>query len=258
MTKITWPSKDPNEVKDYSWVVPVDEGDEIASFTYSGGDGPVTVQSQANTEDTITLWLSGGVDGDEATFTLLVTTIGGRVFEAVATIGVAANSTIAPSADSYYGSVEGYRSYHIVRGRAASDPNSRVLEALLIASEWLDGSYSWPGYKYRDRNLQTRAWPRSHVTDADGWDVAYDVVPVEIEQATYEVAYRWLIDPTVLTPDHTPEKYSSVSIDGALSVKYRGLDAQQVQKQFPILGIILGRLTGGSGGSSLSSSMSRA
>ncbi len=158
----------------------------------------------------------------------------------------------------FYGSAIAYKAYHLARGRDESARSDADVErALLIASEWLDGSFSWPGYKYRNRDLQTRAWPRSHVTDSDGRDVTYDTVPVEIEQATYEVAFRWLADPTVLTPDYTPEKYSSVSIDGALSVKYRGLDAQQVQKQFPILGVILGRLLGGSGGSSLSSTMRR-
>ena len=158
----------------------------------------------------------------------------------------------------FYGTATSYRAYHAARGRDVTAQDDDQIEiALLVASEWLDGMFEWPGYKVGTRETQTRSWPRSHVQDVDGWPVNHLVVPVEIEQATYEVANRWIAEPTVLTPDYTPEKYKRVSIDGALTVEYRGLDAAQVQKQFPILGVILARLTGGSNASSLSSSMVR-
>lgn len=159
----------------------------------------------------------------------------------------------------YYGTATGYKAYHLARGRdETARVDADVNQALLVASEWLDGSFTWPGYQVGVRGTQTRDWPRSEVWDRAGWPVDYLTVPVEIEQATYEVAYRWLEDNAVLSPDHTPEKYKSVSIDGALTVQYRGLDAATAQKQFPILGVILARLIGGSNASSLSSSMRRA
>lgn len=159
----------------------------------------------------------------------------------------------------FYGSAAAYKAYHLARARDESSRDDDDIEqALLIASEWLDGMYDWPGYKRYNRETQTRDWPRTHVEDRDGWPVDYQTVPIEVEQATYEVAFRWLADPTVLTPDFTPEKYRRVSIDGALSVEFRGLDASQVQKQFPVLGTILARLLGGSSASSLTTSVARA
>lgn len=161
--------------------------------------------------------------------------------------------------DQFYGSAAAYLAYHLARGRDESAETTDEIEtALLVASEWLDGSFDWPGYKVGTREVQVRDWPRNEVYDRDRWTVDYLTVPVEIEQATYEVAFRWLRDSTVLSPDYTPEKYKKVSIDGAIAIEYRGLNAVAAQKQFPILGVILARLIGGSNASSLSSSMARA
>lgn len=162
---------------------------------------------------------------------------------------------------NYYGTAAGFTAYHTARGRDVSTYDASDIEtALLIASEWLDGSYrgSWPGHKYRGRSEQIRDWPRSWVIDTEGYPVAADVVPIEVEQATYEMALRHLQDPMVLLVDYTPGKYKSVSIDGALSVEYRLLDAASVQKQFPIVGMILSGLMGGRGSfSPLSSAITR-
>jgi len=162
------------------------------------------------------------------------------------------------SLGTYYGDPSDYRTYHAMRGRNPIDGNNEIIAALLVASEWLDGSFAWPGYKIAPRDMQVRDWPRSEIYDRDGWPVDYLTVPTEIKNASYEVAYRWLEDAAVLSPDHTPEKYSEVSIEGALRVKSRGLNAMTAQKQFPILSIILATLMGGSNASSLSSSMHRA
>lgn len=162
--------------------------------------------------------------------------------------------------DEFYGSAVAYSAYHAARGRDVSDQSVDEIEtALLVASEWLDGSFAnrWPGYITGTRLTQYRSWPRSDVIDIHGYGVDYSTVPVEIEYATYEAAYRWLADNTALLADYTPQKYKSVSIDGALSVQYRMLDAATVQQQFPIIGNILSRLLGGSATSSLSSGMVR-
>ena len=160
----------------------------------------------------------------------------------------------------YYGTAAGFTAYHTARGRDVSAYDTADIEtALLVGSEWLDGSYrgSWPGYKRLGRE-QTRDWPRSWVKDTAGYPVDADSVPVEVENATYEAALRHLQDPNVLLIDYTPGKYRSVSIDGALSVNYRLMDAASVQKQFPVIGQILSGLLGGRGSMSpLSSSITR-
>lgn len=158
----------------------------------------------------------------------------------------------------FYGTATAYSAYHTARGRDVSgQTTSDIEQALLVASEWLDGSFSWPGYKVGTRETQLRDWPRSWVQDRDGYPVDHLTIPVEIDNAAYEVAFRWIADPSVLSADYTPDKYKRVSIDGALSVEYGNLNAQTAQKQFPVLGVILERLLGGSGKSALSSGMQR-
>ncbi len=159
----------------------------------------------------------------------------------------------------YYGTATAFTEYHAARGRDVSEYDSAQIETgLLVASEWLDGSFGdrWPGFKAGNRD-QVRDWPRSWVQDRDGYPVDFNSVPVEIDHATYEAAYRWLQDDTSLVVDYTPGKYKRVSIDGAISVEFRSLDASTTQKQFPIIGNILARLLGGRNVSSLSSGIMR-
>lgn len=161
----------------------------------------------------------------------------------------------------YYGTEAEFIAYHTARGRDVSEYSSvAIAAALLVASEWLDGSFRnrWPGYRYQDRTLQTRDWPRSWVADRDGYPVTHTSVPVEIDQATYEAAYRHLVDATALLVDYTPDKYKSVRIEGSVAVEYRALNASTIQKQFPAIGLILDRLLGGSDVSALSSRTVRA
>lgn len=161
-----------------------------------------------------------------------------------------------------YGTFAGFGAYHTARGRDVSEYLEPAVDvALLVASEWLDGSfgYRWPGYKVGDRAQQTRDWPRSWVQDREGYPVDADSVPTEIEQATYEAALRHLQDATVLQSDYTPNRYKRVAIEGSVSVEYLSLSAQSVQAQFPIIGQILAPLLEGNGGvSSVSSGIVRA
>lgn len=162
----------------------------------------------------------------------------------------------------FYGTATGFQTYHLARGRnVAAYATNNVNVALLVASEWLDGSfgYRWPGYKVGDRAQQTRDWPRSWVQDREGYPVSAEFVPTEIENATYEAALRHLQNETVLQADFTPNRYKRVSIEGSVSAEYLSLSAQEVQKQFPIIGQILAPLLEGNGGvSSISSGIVRA
>lgn len=89
---IIWPAKDPDEVADYSWTPGLDAGDTIASHTVTLESGDVAIDSDAHTDDKVTVWLSGGTVGVSA-FTLRVTTVGGRTFETAAQIAVAESSS---------------------------------------------------------------------------------------------------------------------------------------------------------------------
>lgn len=162
----------------------------------------------------------------------------------------------------FYGTAVGFEAYHSTRGRSASIYDAaEVNVALLVASEWLDGAfgYRWPGYKVGDRQQQTRDWPRSWVQDREGYPVDANSVPSEIENATYEAALRHLQDDAALLSDYTPNRYKRVSIEGSVSAEYLSLTAEQVQKQFPIIGQILAPIMEGNGGvSTISSGIVRA
>ena len=89
---IIWPAKDPDEVADYSWTPTLDAGDTIASHTVTKDSGDVVKDSDAHTDTKVTVWLSGGTVGI-STFTLRITTTGGRTFETAAQIAVAESSS---------------------------------------------------------------------------------------------------------------------------------------------------------------------
>lgn len=160
-----------------------------------------------------------------------------------------------------YGTAEGYHEYNQARHRAVEKTDDEITAALLVASEWLDATYRrlFKGYKVGARDVQVREWPRYAVHDHYGSAVSSASVPLEVEHATYEAAWRHLEDATALSRDYTPNKYKSVQIVGAVSVVYAGSSvASDVQQQFPIIDQILDPLLGGTGDvSSLSGSNTR-
>lgn len=85
---IVWPAKDPAEVLDFTWTVPVDGSDTVATYTASILSGTVAIDSANKTDTQVTAWLSGGADGETATVNLTATTAGGRIFREVAVLPV--------------------------------------------------------------------------------------------------------------------------------------------------------------------------
>lgn len=88
---IAWPAKDPADVLDYSWIIPLDDQDELApdGLTAEALDPTTaTVDDSEEAEGTATLWISGGADGELAMFNLVAVTAGGRTFREVAVLPV--------------------------------------------------------------------------------------------------------------------------------------------------------------------------
>lgn len=85
---IVWPAKDPAEVLDYSWAVPLDAGDTIDTFTATRTAGTVTKASESNSTTIGTIWTSGGAADELAYFSLTAVTDGGRTFREVAILPV--------------------------------------------------------------------------------------------------------------------------------------------------------------------------
>lgn len=92
---LVWPAKDPDELLDYSWTVPLDDGDTISGFTILRDSGTVTIVTSGSSGAAATAWLSGGTNGETALFTLTVTTNGGRTFEEKAALAIVAKSDAA-------------------------------------------------------------------------------------------------------------------------------------------------------------------
>lgn len=143
-----------------------------------------------------------------------------------------------------YGTVEGFLAYHTARGRAdtVADMSDGDIEVrLLLASEFLDGAFRDQFGGYRTEPLtQVREWPRIGVIDYYGYAVPYQTVPIQIEQATYEIALR----APELNRDASPGKYKRVKIEGAIEVEYGDQSAASLQVQMPVLAQILRLLLG--------------
>ena len=71
--------------------------------------------------------------------------------------------------------------------------------AIVRASAFLGAAYQWRGDKINGR-AQTMPWPRSGVTDRDGYDVADNEVPREIIAACCEIALFEATTPGGMNP----------------------------------------------------------
>lgn len=152
-----------------------------------------------------------------------------------------------------YGTLAASKTYHAERGNtawaAASDAALDIL--LLVASEFVDNNYgsSFPGWK-KDLRTQERQWPRYDAFDIDDNFIPSDVIPIEVERATYEAALKELASPGTLNPDidYTARR-QSVAVSGAVSVTYADLPLRQefFRKTLTIVDAILAPICSRSG-----------
>ena len=143
---------------------------------------------------------------------------------------------------SIYGTLSASKTYHSDRGNTAwaAGIDADLNIALQRGTEFIDQRFIFPGFKVNGRD-QLREWPRFDIIDREGFGVDSTVVPVEIENATYEAALRELADPGSLTPDVTLTKQvKRQKVDGAVEVEFIG--ASGVAAQTPVITIINGIL----------------
>lgn len=137
-----------------------------------------------------------------------------------------------------YGTFAGFGTYHTARGRDVSAyTETEVDAALLVGSTSLDSQYrsGFAGSKVDGRN-QTGEWPRNAAYDINGDSIGATETPDEVTNATYELAYQELLSPGALALNYSPSKFESVSVDGAVAVKYAKLDgASEAQTSFQIV-----------------------
>lgn len=80
--------------------------------------------------------------------------------------------------------------------------------AIRRAVGYLNG-LSWLGHKTHGRD-QALAWPRAWMTDADGYAIPADEVPVEVIEAQHILARAELQEPGCLAPNFTATKQKTL------------------------------------------------
>lgn len=90
----SWGPKDPDEVIDYTldWQdtdFPVLEvGETIATSAVSVVSGTVVIDSSTDDGTVVTVWLSGGTEGEKAEILNRITTTGGRTYDQTVSIRI--------------------------------------------------------------------------------------------------------------------------------------------------------------------------
>lgn len=155
-----------------------------------------------------------------------------------------------------YGTLIDADLYNEARGRAdwfsAAEPDRTA--ALIRASDYIDYRYRYqiagcwrsmfPGSKTGGR-AQEREWPRTGAKDSAGEDIPVDEVPVEIERAVYEAAYRELTEPGSLSPDFVPSGQVTKEKVGPIEVAYASPEAVDgMPPNMPVLPAVDGILAG--------------
>lgn len=91
-------SKDPDEVLDYSWPVPLDDGDTVVEVSITKNvvvAAGVTLTEPTLSGKTITVFASGGTVGQTLVFQLRASTAAGRTFEQSFIIAIESSAVIA-------------------------------------------------------------------------------------------------------------------------------------------------------------------
>ena len=146
------------------------------------------------------------------------------------------------TADSY-ASVAQADAWHVGRGNAAWAALTETAKetALRRATTWIDATYgsrfgALPVYP----RVQALAWPRTGATDADGYAVPSDAIPVEIVRAASEAALREALTPGSLSPDYVASAAVVREKVGPLEVEYRG--SSGASSVSPVLTVVDGLL----------------
>lgn len=139
------PAKDPDAVLDYSYTIPLDDGDSVASATFESLSGTVVIDEQSRAGADLSFTLSGGEDGETSVFRVAWTTAGGRTNDDVLTLAVASHE---PEALVLSGFAKPSAAHLIARYPAFADVDVSTIRAWLTDAEryvdttWSEGDYA--------------------------------------------------------------------------------------------------------------------
>lgn len=144
-----------------------------------------------------------------------------------------------------YASEDAADTYFDDRADTDWSSSSNDAEAALIrATQALDILYRtrYPGTRMNGRS-QGLEWPRADATDVNGYTIAEDEIPIEVIEATCELAKRERTTPGSAMPDL--ERAVRMVQAGSVQVEFAANAAQQTLYQ--IVDGIMSNLVGGSG-----------
>lgn len=130
----------------------------------------------------------------------------------------------------HYGTLAAAAAYNSSLNRADwADLSAQEQQAALVtASLYLDAVYGarYPGRRTNGAS-QLQGWPRTGAVTIDGHEIAADSVPLAVETATYEAAYRLQSAESPIIRDIDPLSVVKSETVGPVSVSY-AVDAATV------------------------------
>ena len=131
--------------------------------------------------------------------------------------GASANSYVTVAeADAYFATSFGRTAWG-----SASAANKEIV--LIESTRLLDSLVSWKGYVKSD--TQALRWPRTYVPNIDGRYISDSIVPKDVKNAVFELAYSLLSNGGFQASENelAKVKVGPVSIDFSDTVKSNGL-----------------------------------
>ena len=142
---VSWPAKDPDAVLDYTFTIPLSDGDAVASYTLELLDGDVVIDSESIDGAVVTAWLSGGTSGETNVFRVRWITDGGRKDERLITLAVQDQEVLAATGYAKPSPADVQARYPAF----ASVPEATIRYWLtdaerIVTNAWAEGDYA-PG-----------------------------------------------------------------------------------------------------------------
>jgi hypothetical protein len=152
----TWPAKDPDAVLDYVYRIPLDAGDSVSgqpTFTKLTGDVAIDLIASIAAPDTtaegygqdLTVWLSGGTDGEVSVFRVAWTTVETRTDDDIITLAVSSHELEALALTGYAKPLPGHL---VLRYPAFAAVPAGTIQYWLsdaerfVGTSWLEGDYA--------------------------------------------------------------------------------------------------------------------
>lgn len=127
--------------------------------------------------------------------------------------------------------------YHTAKGNTTWTGTDALKEnAIRRATTYLSNSYTWKGLRSHGRS-QALMWPRAGIWDQEGYGIPSDQIPIEIQNATAEIALRELVTPGAMNPDFVASDLVKKETIGPMSVEY-ALASVSADAQRPVLLIV--------------------